>query len=134
MRWGLLVGLFLWGTSVEAQTPPVTNPQTVEFTASTDHNTIDETGTPILQRYELRLYYALAPLPWATYDLGKPDPVGELITVKNPAWFIAPSAGQVCFARVVSIGAGGEGVSEPSNNFYSFGAPGAVTDLALTRR
>jgi hypothetical protein len=95
-------------TAVAFQAQPITNPSTVEFTASTDHATVDNT-VPILTRYELEIYVAPSgTTPVKTQDLGKPTPgAGNLISYTQMQTVTASLAPGQYFARIAAIGPGG---------------------------
>ena len=124
MRYGLLL-LVCCLLALPAQAQVATNPTTVEFTASTDHNALGLDGvTPIVTRYDLRIFLEGATLPFSTADLGKPTPgPANLISVTNPSWFISLGMNVRHFARVAAVGPTGEGVSEASNPFGRVGPP-----------
>jgi len=119
--YAVLLGL---GLAASANAQVATNPTTVEFTPSVDHNRLGLDGvTPIVTRYDLRIFLEGATAPFQTHDLGKPTPVNSLISVTNPSWFISLAMNVRHVARVAAVGPTGEGVSAPSNPFGVVGAP-----------
>lgn len=115
----------------EAQTQ-VINPTGVEFDVSADHNTV-VLGVPAVTKYELRIFLsATSPTPVSTFDLGKPAPVGTKASVTNVAMFTPLQTGGYV-ARVVAIGPGGEGVSDPTDPFGKMGAPAKPTAPGVIR-
>jgi hypothetical protein len=117
---GLMLAL---GASAQAQT--ASNPTTVQFVASLDHNT-EFGGAPILTRYDLRIYLQGATAPIANYDVGKPMPdANNQIVVVNPSWFIGLAMNILHVARVASVGPAGEAASDPSNPFGNAAIPRA---------
>lgn len=110
----------------------VTNPRTVEFTPSEDHSRVTENGSQAVDRYELRIFLRGAAAPLTSVDLGKPTPdATNTIRLQPPVLIGLPFGSYV--ARVAAIGAGGEGVSDPSNPFDSILAPGVPTLLKAVR-
>jgi hypothetical protein len=95
------------------------NPSTIEFTASTDHAALDTNGQPILTRYDVEIYTSTAAAtPTKTQGIGKPTPVGGVITFTQLATITSglPFApGYV--AKVVAVGPGGATRSGFSNPF-----------------
>lgn len=125
----VLLGLFGAVERAEAQ---VINPTGVEFDVSADHATV-VVGVPAVTKYELRIFTTLtAPLPVTTFDLGKPTPVGTKATVTNVAMFTPLTTGGYV-ARVVAIGPGGEGVSDPTVPFGKMLAPAKPTAPGVVR-
>lgn len=117
--------LALLGSPAWAQTTVVTNPTTLFFTPSSNHTTVLSDGTALVARYELRLFLKGAALPVQVFDLGKPTPVADLITIVNPAWFTEIALNAEAVAKVAAIGPGGEGLSAASGPFVRLGPPGA---------
>lgn len=120
MRHGLivlalaLVPLSAWGQGT------VLNPRRAEFTASPDHAEV--------VRYELRFFRTAGDLtPIRTDDLGKPTPDAQG-TISVPFLPFPQDPGVIYQAKVIAIGASGEGVSLPSNDFLF--AQGAELTLA----
>lgn len=125
----LLLSIVGFVDRAEAQ---VINPTGVEFDVSADHNTI-VVGVPAVTKYELRIFLsATSPTPVSTFDLGKPTPVGTKATVTNVAMFTPLSTGGYV-ARVVAIGPGGEGVSDPTVPFGKMAAPAKPTAAGVVR-
>jgi hypothetical protein len=114
----VLVGLLFLGLPRAATAQPLLDPNFVEFTASPDHDLLDD-GRAIVQGYELRLYLAGASSPSRTGSIGKPAPDGTgtirvaLNTIFNPM----PAGGTVYEARIAAVGPGGSAESGPSNTF-----------------
>lgn len=117
--------LILAGASaVSAQPGLVINPNTLQFTPSTDHNLIGLDGQPVVTRYDARAYLEGASQPLQSWDLGKPtpDPDGT-IRIANHPWIVAAAMNVRLLMRVATIGPGGEGLSDPSNPFGNVGPP-----------
>ena len=102
----------------------VVDPRYVEFTASTDHNTLTPTGTAVVAGYSLTIYPQGSSVPTATVNLGKPTPgANNVIRVDFLPLLPAPLAAGVNFeARVSALGPGGDNPSAVSNGF-SFTGP-----------
>ena len=69
---GLALGILLAVTPLAAQT--TTNPRSIEFTASPDHNETLPDGRAAVSRYDLRFFNQGASQPFQTNSLGKPAP------------------------------------------------------------
>ena len=116
----------LWA-SVAAAQAPVLNPRFLEFNASTDHSTNAPTGVPLVTRYNLEFYNIGAPSPFQTNPLGKPTPnASGVIRIDLSTTFAGLPTGTTYESRVVAVGPGGAGRSNPSNQF-AFTNPCAVT-------
>ena len=95
------------------------DPTAVEFTASSDHDALGPNGQPLVFRYELLLYATGSSSPTTVASLGKPSPDDggtirmALAAIFNPM----PGGGIVYEARIAAVGAGGSGISDPSNSF-----------------
>ena len=95
------------------------DPTAVEFTASSDHDALGPNGQPLVFRYELLLYAAGSSSPTTVASLGKPSPDDggtirmALASIFNPM----PAGGIIYEARIAAVGAGGSGISDPSNSF-----------------
>lgn len=113
---------------VEAQ---VINPTTVEFDVSADHNTV-VLGQPAVTKYELRIFAVGATAPVATFDLGKPVPTGVRAKVTNPSIFLPLAMGEY-LGRVVAVGPGGEGISDPTDPFGRLATPAKPTAPGVSR-
>lgn len=141
MRSRLLVAavlLLMFAVPLVAQAQSVAiNPTTVEFVASTDHAALSLDNTPMVVRYELRIYTEATTLGDAvvTQDLGKPTPAqgSNLITVINPVWFAGLTPRTRYVAKVTAIGASGEGSSTVSNPFGNVPPPAGPTAVVLRR-
>jgi len=100
----------------------VLNPTTAAFTASTDHNTILQNGSPAVSRYELEFYLSGATAPFQTLPFGKPSPDGTGTIRVN--FVTLPGAsfpfGQTYTADVVAVGPGGRGTSTMSPDTFAF--------------
>jgi Putative binding domain, N-terminal/Viral BACON domain len=103
----------------DAYAQTVVDPNTAEFSPSTDHNAVLSDGTPVVQSYQLELYLIGATSPFRVASLGKPAPQTDgkirvgLSTVLNPL----PQAGVAYFADVAAVGPGGTSRSTASNQF-----------------
>lgn len=110
------------------------NPRTVEFVPSADHALLSIDGSPIVARYELRMFLETDPVtPLFITDLGKPSPVANLITVTNPVWFAGLTPHTKYIARVAAVGPTGEGVSDPSGPFGNVGPPVKPTAVVIKK-
>lgn len=126
----VLLLLLAFVGAVDRAEAQVINPTGVEFDVSADHATT-VVGVPAVTRYELRIFLSAAsPTPVSTFDLGKPTPVGTKATVTNVAMFTPLVTGGYV-ARVVAIGPGGEGVSDPTVPFGKMLAPAKPTALGI---
>lgn len=114
-----LTVLVALGAAAPAPAQTVYNPTIVEFVPSADHDATLPDGTPLVTRYELRVFLEGATEPFGSQDLGKPTPVNGKITAVNRQWFVGAAMGSAGFAKVAAIGPAGEGVSEPSNPFLN---------------
>lgn len=104
----------------------VLNPQTVEFDPSADHNAfVLGTTTPMVTKYEMRIFLGAATQPVTTQDLGKPAPVNGKISITNRTWFLGLANNAAYTAKVAAVGPSGEGVSAASDPFGNLGPPGA---------
>lgn len=129
MRYGLVVlGLLLSAGIASAQT--VLNPTKVEFAPSADHDIVIG-GTAIVERYEVRHFIVGASSPVQVENLGKPAPANGIITASITALPFSTSLQYV--ARVVAIGPTGEGVSDPSNDYFFVGRPGNPASVTLSK-
>lgn len=117
--------------AVDRAEAQVINPTTVEFDVSADHNTV-VLGQPAVTKYELRIFAVGAPAPMATFDLGKPVPVGVRARVVNPAIFTPLAMGEY-LGRVVAVGPGGEGISDPTDPFGRLASPAKPTAPGVSR-
>lgn len=114
--------LMLFAAPVSAQSPVVVNPQILEFVPSPDHDTIQLDGTPLLLKYEMRVYPEAGGAVIAVVDLGKPTPAGGLITLNNRAMFSGLPSNVRLIARVAAVGTGGSSESDPSGPFGNSGS------------
>jgi hypothetical protein len=114
-----------WGITGTAQGTVAVNPTLVQFTPSADHSVLNLDGTPIVSRYDMRVYVPTAlTVVVFTQSLGKPAP-GTDGTIQVDLGNSAVAAllkNTQYVAEVVAIGPYGEGVSAPSNPF-GFAAP-----------
>ncbi len=96
--------------------PPVVNPTTAIFRASTDHATL-------VTRYELRIYPASGSIAVATQDLGKPAPdANNDITYDQLQTVIAGQPDGDYVGKAVAFGDGGSAESLVSNTFSISGS------------
>ena len=109
--------LLALASPLAAQT--VTNPTTLQFTASPDHNATTSDGQALVSRYDLSFYTVGGTSPLLTYSLGKPTPdASNTITVSLDAVVTTwPPPGVTYEARVTAVGPGGSSDSLPSNTF-----------------
>lgn len=110
----------------------VTNPTTVIFTASVDHDALSLDGvTPLLTSYQLQVFLETATAtPLTTLDLGKPTPdAAKQITVKNAVWFAALTPKTRYVAKVAAVGPLGVSTPSPASDPFGNVAP-AVSPVA----
>jgi len=134
----LLLSVLLSAASSTAFAQPATyvvNPSRVQFTASADHAVMLPDGTPMVSRYELRVYAQGATEPVTTTDLGKPATVaGDITTDITSVLGSLPLSATVQYvARVVAVGQTGVGVSDPSNPFGHVGSPATPQNARVSR-
>ncbi len=127
----IAAALLLWTSAASAQT--VINPTRLEFAPSPDHSVLLSDGSQKVAGYEARFYLPGAPSPFQAVPLGKPAPVGGLVSVSITAVIQALPFGQGYTCRVVAVGPTGEGVSGVSNPFEYAGAPGAPANVTVAR-
>jgi hypothetical protein len=130
----MLAGLALLAPVAGAQTA-VVNPVTVEFTPSADHAVLALDGSPMVTKYEMRIFVEtpLGPTPSFTTDIGKPTPVAGKITITNAVWFSGLTPNTRYVAKVAAVGPTGEGVSDPSNPFGNVGNPAKPTAVVVKK-
>lgn len=129
----VISGLFLLlPIAVSAQTP-VINPNFAQFTASVDHNTVENT-VPLVTSYELRIFQSGGTTPVKLIDLGKPTPDGTNTIVATITTSMKELPPGDYFGRVAAKGPGGENVSASSNPFQiQVRAPAAPINLLFIR-
>lgn len=108
-----------------------TNPTTVIFAASPDHDRAVTPAMPVVERYELRIALAGSAELLTTIDLGKPTPNDRREIRVTPLELIHLPAG-VYTVRVAAIGAGGETVSDPAALFARLGTPRPPSAVRLS--
>lgn len=123
--------LIVFALSVSAQT--IVNPVRVEFTASADHAATSIDGSPLVTKYEMRIFLEAGTTVLFVTDLGKPTPVANVISVTNAVWFSGLTPNTKYVAKVAAIGASGEGVSDPSNPFGNVPPPLKPTAVSVKR-
>ena len=118
----LMVGLT---RSVSAQTPtPISPASTLSFTASADHAAVAEDGQPLVDHYEWAVMAATGGALAFTSSLMKPDPdANSVIRIQPVPGITSFLRGTVYTGTVAAVGAGGVGVSSPSNPFVVPFAP-----------
>jgi hypothetical protein len=126
--WALLVTCFvLQPRFAHAQSNPVANPTTLQFTPSADHQT--------LLRYDLEILPANNPNPAGVLNLGKPPIEADgKVRVSLVTWHLTDMFPAGSYqARVTAVSSGGTSQSGLSNVFalaapctYSLGASGAT--------
>ena len=72
----LAVAAFVLVTASAAGAQTVTNPTTLQFTASPDHSATSSDGQALVSRHDLSFYTVGGRSPLCTYSLGKPTPDG----------------------------------------------------------
>jgi hypothetical protein len=127
----LAITFLLIPASVLAQ--PVINPTTAAFTASVDHNVV-ENGVSLVSNYELRIFTTGGTVPVRVQNLNKPTPdATNTITASITSVVTALPLGEY-YATVAAKGPGGESVSAPSNPFsVAARVPAAPTNLRITK-
>lgn len=130
----LVLVLLACATIASAQTY-VVNPSRVQFQASADHAVTLPDGSPMVSRYELRIYAQGAPDPVTTTDLGKPQHVGGEVTtdITSVIGSLPLSATVQYVARVAAIGQTGTGLSDPSGPFGHVGVPVSPAGVRVSR-
>ncbi|MFO7695076.1 MAG: BACON domain-containing protein [Vicinamibacterales bacterium] len=125
-RAALLGIALILAVSAAANAQVVSDPRVAEFDPSPDHWQTLESGEPAVARYELGVYLIGASAPFATVDMGKPDPEadGKIRYDFSSGVSGWPLTGSYYEARVSAVGPEGAGLSEASNQFV-FGAPSA---------
>ena len=124
-----------WTTVSHAQSSVAVNPTTVTFTASPDHNALNLDGTPMVTRYDLRVYVpTLLTTIVFTQALGKPTPdASNTIQVTLASGLMAALVKNTQYvAEVAAIGPYGEGDSTPSNPF-GYAAPPRVGGVPVIK-
>ena len=94
----------------------VTNPGVIEFDASTDHDTIEQT-VPILTSYIVEIYTPTGGSALTSVDIGKPTPVAGVITYTGLRAVYASLPPGTYVARVAASGPFGINRSDPSLPF-----------------
>ena len=109
------------------------NPRWGQFNASAGHNATNPDGTPVVQRYDVGLYFVGAAQPFQSVSIGKPSPdAAGLITVDLTAAFTGwPVSGVIYEADVAAVGPGGTARSARSNVF-TFTQSGSCTFTVST--
>src|SRR5262249_7388674 len=110
------------------------NPTKAQFTASSDHNALGSSGTPIVQSYQLEFYIVGATQPFQTTSLGRPSPDStNTITVDLTPLVVGwPVPGTSYVATVTAVGPGGSNRSAPSNTFSFLPTPTCTYSLSST--
>ncbi|MCE5247944.1 hypothetical protein LLG88_13605 [bacterium] len=124
----VLTGLLIGAAPVAHAQAVMLNPTMLSFTPSPDHNATGLDGTPLVSRYEARVYsQGDLGLLLVALDLGKPTPVGNTITVVNAAWFLGltPNVKLVIKVAAINTPTLKEGVSVASDPFGVQGPPQA---------
>ena len=124
-----------YGITGGAQTGVAVNPTIVQFTPSADHSALNLDGTPMVTRYDLRVYVptALTVIVF-TQALGKPAPGTDgTIQVNLGTGIVAALVKNTQYvAEVAAIGPYGEGDSTPSNSF-GYAAPPRAAGVPLLK-
>jgi hypothetical protein len=118
----IAIPVLLYPSGLAAQT--ITDPRTVEFMPSAQHDDSTPEGVPIVSSYSLSIYPAGQGTPAQTVNLGKPAPGSDgMIRVDFVSRLTTPLATGVSYqARVTATGPGGSASSNVSNPF-SFASP-----------
>lgn len=122
----LLVPAFAYGQ-------PVINPTRAQFTASVDHNAV-ENEVAVVSNYELRIFPLNGTTPIRTLNLNKPTPDATNTIVVTITSTVSTLPVGDYIARVATRGPGGEAVSDLSNPFtVAVRPPTAATNLVITK-
>lgn len=129
----LFATLMLVAFPMIANAQLVVNPLTATFTASPDHNVVENT-VPLVSSYELRIFQSGGTTPVKVTNLNKPTPDASNVISVSVVTVMATLAPGDYFAQVAAKGPGGEGVSTNSNPFQiQARAPGAPTNLLFIK-
>jgi hypothetical protein len=116
---GFLLLTFLFGAAGSTAAQTVIDPNFVEFTASPDHDRLDQNGVAVVQRYDLFLHVVGTITPARVVALGKPTPAAAgtirlgLTALLTPL----PVGGTTYEVRIAAVGPGGSAASTASNGF-----------------
>lgn len=127
----LIAILVLFPAIASAQV--VVNPTKAQFTASVDHNVV-ENGVALVTSYELRIFQPDGNTFVRALNLNKPTPdaTNTIIVTISTVTTSLPIGDYV--ARVAARGPGGETVSELSNPFsVTARPPAAPTKVLITK-
>ena len=115
----LLVTAFALAFAAPVRGQVVSDPRIAEFDPSPDHWTTLETGQQAVVRYELNMYSVGASTPFATVNMGRPDPQadGKIRYDFSTAAASWSFPGGEYEARVSAVGPEGAALSDPSNPF-----------------
>ena len=133
IRLTILLAACLLALALPASAQTSVNPVTAVFTASTDHSAVAIDGSPMVARYEMRIFLEAGTTPLFVTDLGKPTPVLNVVTVTNAVWFSGLTPNTKYVAKIVAIGTSGEGVSDPSNPFGNVPPPAKPTAVSVKK-
>lgn len=128
----MIAALLLVPVCVSAQT--INNPSTITFTASADHNTVENT-VPLLTSYEIRLYAQGQTTSAAVLNIGKPTPdaTGTISFSQLKNVYTSAPAGTYN-VKVAAVGPGGASESVLSDPFtVSPRAPSAPTGKPIIK-
>ena len=133
-RAALLGVALMLAVAAAANAQVVSDPRMAEFDPSPDHWQTLDNGEPAVVRYELGVYMVGASAPFATIDMGKPDPDadGKIrydFSSGVAAW---PLTGSYYEARVSAVGPEGAALSDPSNPFVFGSASSCEILLSAT--
>jgi regulation of enolase protein 1 (concanavalin A-like superfamily) len=105
--------------TARAQTTLVSNPTTLVFTPSADHNAVLADGRPAVDHYSFDVYTVGAAQPFQSTNIGKPAPASDGSIYYDFSGGVTswPLPGGNYEARVSAVGPGGSGVSAVSNPF-----------------
>jgi hypothetical protein len=128
---GLIFTVF-FAASLQAQV--VSDPRIAEFDPSPDHWTVRDNGHQAVVRYELDMYVVGSSVPFATVNMGKPDPEadGKIRYDFTSAVTGMSFPGGSYEARVTAVGPEGEAPSDPSNPFTFTSSSGCTYSLNTT--
>jgi hypothetical protein len=124
-RYGVAVLTLVLSIAPTVAAQSITDARRVEFTPSTDHNTVDPTsGIALVTNYTLDVFISGSSVAQQTANLGKPTPdVDGMIRLDFVALLPTPLTLGVVYEAVVSaVGPGGAAPSTRSNSF-SFSLP-----------
>ena len=133
-RAALLGVALMLAVAAAANAQVVSDPRVAEFDPSPDHWQTLDSGQPAVARYVLGVYMMGAPEPFATVDMGKPDPDadGKIRYDFSSGMSAWPLTGSQNEARVSAVGPEGTAFSDASNPFVFGNASACEILLSAT--